>query len=181
VTTQFQLNQFILRDPACKLWFSFLSWNNEQRAGFISNWGKQLQKDFRCLKLFMYVKLFLVCVSSNGLKDSEWDVRTLNFLLQGRSMCGFFPHSVNYSCVYQTSVYLPSFEGWNSVVSVVTRCGLNRDRIPVGARYFALIQTGPWARPASCVMDTRSSSRGWSGWDVVLTTHSHPALRLKKE
>jgi len=60
---------------------------------------------------FMYVKMFLICVSSDGLKDSERDMRMLNFLLQGRSMCGFFPHSVNYSCLWKISVYLPSFEG----------------------------------------------------------------------
>jgi hypothetical protein len=120
VTTQFHLNQFILRGPACKLQFSFLSWNNEQRAGFISNSGKQLQKDLTCMKLFMYVKLFLVCLSSDGLKDSEKDVRMLNFLLQGRSMYGFFPHSINYSCLCKISVYLPSFEGWDSIVNVGT-------------------------------------------------------------
>lgn len=165
------------------LWFSFLPWNNEQRAGFITDSGKQLQKDFRCSKLLMYVKLFLMCVSSNGLKDSERDVRMLNFLLQGRSMCGFFPQSVNYSCLCKTSVYLPSFEGWDSIVSVVTRCRLKRNRmpIPVGARFSALVLTGPRARPASCMMNTKSSSQGWSAWDVALTTHLHPALRLKKE
>jgi len=47
-----------------------------------------------------------------------------------------FPHSVNYRCLYQISVYLPSFEGWGSVVSVVSCYRLDRDRIPVGGEIF---------------------------------------------
>ena len=51
-------------------------------------------------------------------------------------MCGFFPHSVNYSCLYQISVCLPSFDGWGSLVSVVNRHRLDRDRIPIGGEIF---------------------------------------------
>jgi len=91
----------------------------------------------------MYVKLFLICVSSNGLKDSEKEVRMLNFLLQGRYMCGFFPHPLNYSCLCKISVYLPSFEGWDSIVSAVIRCRLNSDRIPAGARHLSRLAHGP--------------------------------------
>jgi hypothetical protein len=34
--------------------------------------------------------------------------------------------------------------------------GRSGDRIPVGARFFAHVQTGPEAHPASCTMGTRS-------------------------
>jgi hypothetical protein len=32
----------------------------------------------------------------------------------------------------------------------------NKKKIPVGARFFAHVQTGPGAHPASCTMGTRS-------------------------
>jgi hypothetical protein len=44
---------------------------------FISNFGKQLHKNMKCLNLFMEMKLYLVRMSSNGLKDSEREMRTL--------------------------------------------------------------------------------------------------------
>jgi hypothetical protein len=36
------------------------------------------------------------------------------------------------------------------------RAGRSEDRIPVGARFFAHVQTGPEAHPASCTMGTVS-------------------------
>jgi hypothetical protein len=36
------------------------------------------------------------------------------------------------------------------------RAGRFADRIPVGARFFAHVQTGPEAHPASCAMGTGS-------------------------
>jgi hypothetical protein len=36
------------------------------------------------------------------------------------------------------------------------RAGRSGDRIPVGARFFAHVQTGPEAHPASCTMGTGS-------------------------
>jgi hypothetical protein len=36
------------------------------------------------------------------------------------------------------------------------RAGRSGDKIPVGARFFAHVQTGPGAHPASCKMGTRS-------------------------
>ena len=127
------------------------------------------------------VKLFLIFVSSYGLKDSERDVRTLNFLLQGWNMCGFFRHSINYSCLYQISVYLPSFEGWGSVVSVVNCHRLDRDRIPVGGEIFRACPDWP----------TGLTSLLCDGYQVFFPgvkwpgrgndTHLHTALRLKKK
>jgi hypothetical protein len=36
------------------------------------------------------------------------------------------------------------------------RAGRSGDRIPVGTRFFAHVQTGPEAHPASCAMGTGS-------------------------
>jgi hypothetical protein len=44
----------------------------------------------------------------------------------------------------------------NSVVGIATRNELDGDPIPVGARFSALVQTGPGDHPASCTMGTRS-------------------------
>jgi len=54
-------------------------------------------------------------------------------------------------------------------------------RITVRARFSVLVPTGPAAYPASCTMTAGSISWGQSGLGVVLTTHSHIALRLKNE
>jgi hypothetical protein len=40
-----------------------------------------------------------------------------------------------------------------------------------GARYFAPVQTGPEAHPASCTMGTGSSPRVKCGWGVTMTPH----------
>jgi hypothetical protein len=36
----------------------------------------------------------------------------------------------------------------------------DKKKIPVGARFFAAVQTGPGAHPASCTMGTGSPSLG---------------------
>ena len=59
--------------------------------------------------------------------------------------------------------------------------GRSVDRIPVGERLFALVQTGPGAHPASSTMGIESLSHEQSGRGVALTTHLHLAPRLKKE
>ena len=59
------------------------------------------------------------------------------------------------------------------------RTGRSGDRIPVGARFSAPVQTGPGAHPASCTMGTRSFP-GVKQPGVVLTTHPHLAPRSWK-
>jgi hypothetical protein len=43
---------------------------------FVSDCGEKRQKHTNCMKVFMEMKLFLVCVSLNVLKDSKRDVGT---------------------------------------------------------------------------------------------------------
>jgi hypothetical protein len=50
-------------------------------------------------------------------------------------------------------------KGWAGYLSWYSDwlwAGRSGDRIPVGARFFAHIQTGPGAHPASCTMGTVS-------------------------
>jgi hypothetical protein len=51
------------------------------------------------------------------------------------------------------------------------RTGWSGDRIPVGARFSAPVQTGPRAHPASCTMGTDSFPGVKSGRGVRLTPH----------
>jgi hypothetical protein len=50
--------------------------------------------------------------------------------------------------------------GPGSSVGIATDYGLDgpgiAKKVPVGARFFAHVQTGPWAHPASCTMGTGS-------------------------
>jgi hypothetical protein len=72
--------------------------------------------------------------------------------------------------------------GGESVVGLATRYGLDGsgDRIPVGARISAPVQTGPGAHPAPYTMGTGSFPRvKWPGRDI---DHPPPlAPRLRKE
>jgi hypothetical protein len=53
-----------------------------------------------------------------------------------------------------------SWSGPGSVVSIATTYGLDSAgiEIPVGVRFYAPVQTGPEAHPASC---TRGTSLSW--------------------
>jgi hypothetical protein len=54
------------------------------------------------------------------------------------------------------------------------------DRILVGARYSAPVQTGPGAHPASCTMGTGSFPGVESGLGVTLTPHPLLVPRSKQ-
>ena len=60
---------------------------------------------------------------------------------------------------------------WLSRYSDWLRAGRSGDRIPVGARFSAPVQTGPGAHPASCTMGTGSFPGVKIVWGVRLTPH----------
>ena len=55
----------------------------------------------------------------------------------------------------------PDGKGLDSSVGIATCYGLgvSEDRIPVEAKFSALVQTGPGAQPSSCTMGTGFPSR----------------------
>ena len=48
----------------------------------VSSLGRQLYKHLQCMEFFIDMKLYLVCMSSNDLKDTERNVRTFK-IVQG--------------------------------------------------------------------------------------------------
>jgi hypothetical protein len=61
-----------------------------------------------------------------------------------------------FACSFGTNVRLT---GWAGIAQSVW-AGRSGDRIPVGARFSAPVQTGPGAHIASYIMGTGSLSRG---------------------
>jgi hypothetical protein len=59
--------------------------------------------------------------------------------------------------------------------------GQSGDRIPVGARFSAPFQMCPRAHPAFYGVGNGYLSRGQSGRDMVLATHSHLVPKFRKE
>ena len=72
--------------------------------------------------------------------------------------------------------------GPGSSVGIATelRAGRSGDRIPVGARFSAPVQTGPGAHPASRTMGTGSFPGVKSGRGVTLTPHTLLVLWSRK-
>ena len=62
-----------------------------------------------------------------------------------------------------------------SVVDIATGYGLDDPGIESrwGAKFSAVVQTGPGTQPASCTMGTGSFPEVKSGRDVTLTPHPH--------
>ena len=73
--------------------------------------------------------------------------------------------------------------GPGSIVGIATelRAGRSRDRIPVGVRFSAPVQTGPEAHPASCRMGTGSFPGVRCDRGVTLTPHALLVPRSKTE
>jgi hypothetical protein len=61
--------------------------------------------------------------------------------------------SVNFQCLLSSFLLARHFITDLNILHLLSRSG---DRIPLGARFFAHVQTGPEAHPASCTMDTGS-------------------------
>jgi hypothetical protein len=73
--------------------------------------------------------------------------------------------------IYTKTHFICQWAGQLSRYSEWRGAGRSGDRIPVGARFFAPVQTGPGAHPVSCTMGTRSFPGVKSGRDVMLTPH----------
>jgi len=81
----------------------------------------------------------------------------------------YFPHHV--LCA-SSSISKYNLYHLESLLSpIINIRGWYGDRIPVEARFFALVQTGPGAHPASCTMGTGSFPGVKSGRGVTLTPH----------
>jgi hypothetical protein len=70
-----------------------------------------------------------------------------------------------------------------SSVGIATdlRAGLSGDRIPVGVRFSAPVQTCPGAHPSSCTMGTCSFTGVNCGRGVLLTTHPISSADVMEE
>jgi hypothetical protein len=78
--------------------------------------------------------------------------------------------------------HIYEFKSRDSSVGIATGYGLDGpgDRIPVGARFFAHVQTGPGAHPAFCTMGTGSFPGVKRPGHCV--DHPHPSsAEVKKE
>jgi hypothetical protein len=69
----------------------------------------------------------------------------------------------------------------NIYIYISIRVGRSGDRIPVGARFSATVQTGPEAHPASCTMGTCSFPGVKCGCSVTLTPYPILVPRSKIE
>jgi hypothetical protein len=84
-----------------------------------------------------------------------------------------------YMCIY----ILHNISLWaGSSVGIATdlRAGWSGDRIPVGTRFSAPVQTGPGAHPASSTMGTGSFPEVKYGRGVLLTSHPLLVPRSRK-
>jgi len=76
--------------------------------------------------------------------------------------------------VHLPSCTVPVYAEQRSRYSDWLRAGRSEDRIPVGARFSAPVQTGPGAYTASYTMGTGSFPGVKSGRDVTLNSHPLP-------
>ena len=89
----------------------------------------------------------------------------------------------NIVIMFRICVVKMHISGPGSSVGIATelRAGRSGDRIPVGARLSALVQTGPVAHSASCTMGTGSFQGVRCGRGVTLTPHPLLVPRSKIE
>ena len=86
----------------------------------------------------------------------------------------------NFECELMVSV-ISKCVGWTSAVSMFAMGWTIWGGILVGVIFSTSTQTGPEAKPASCIMVTGSLTRGKAAGAWQRPTTPHLALRLKKE
>ena len=97
-----------------------------------------------------------------GSRYITWSVTAL---FTGCSAVNFTPRDFfAANILYLSRVWLFIYSDW-------LRAGRSGDRIPVGARFSAPVQTGPGTHPAFCIMGTGSFLGVKSGRGVTLTPH----------
>ena len=82
-------------------------------------------------------------------------------------------------CIQVFMDYLVPLVGRGSSITIATRygAGLSENRIPMGAKFSALVQTGPEAHAASYTMGTRSfPGVNWPGHGVNHSLNLVPRL-----
>jgi len=80
-------------------------------------------------------------------------------------------HILEFACSTVLCMSILLWAGLRSRYSDWLRAGRSGDRISVGARFSAPVQTGPEAHPASCTMSTGSFPGVNRGRVVTLTPH----------
>ena len=95
---------------------------------------------------------------------SVLEIGTQNFIL-GNENCLQDPALLN------EQYTLLKWAGWHSHYSDWLWDGRSRDRIPVGVRFSAPVQTDSGAHPASCTMSTWFFPGVKSSGGVILTPH----------
>jgi hypothetical protein len=88
---------------------------------------------------------------------------------------------ISEASLFKKNTHIGQWAGWRSRYSDWLRAGRSGDRIPVGARFSAPVQTGPEAHPASCTMGTGSFPGARCGRGVTVTPHPLIVPRSKIE
>ena len=109
---------------------------------------------------------------SSTQSQREMSTRNLFWGVKAAGAYGWQTYHVHFPTVLKSGSLNP-LGGPGSVVAIATGYGAGRsgDRIPMGARFSAPVQTGPRAHPASCTMGTGSFPGVKSGQGVTLTPH----------
>ena len=132
--------------------------------------------------MVLLASLFTVDVKGNTQTHNSYlaivPIRTVSMSVRalGRYRGKVFEYDLYHHNRSYSPIYVSCEPG--SSVGIVTEQGWTvRNRIPVGTRFSAPVQTGTGAHPASCKMGTGSFPGVKCGRGVLLTTHHLPVPR----
>ena len=154
-----------------------------EAKSFVTSLPPFLSKDFTNI-----CKMSAVWVRDNSSGNllpftAHVDQHCLLYLNPGGLLCGYL-NTIRY-CFHITNVRLVIDTHrfviiWTFLVNCL-RAGWSRDRIPVGTRFSAPVQTDPEAHPACCTMGTGSIPGVRCSRGVTLTPHPFLVQRSKIE